>query len=472
MEIRRTNQANYNKMENKSVMKSASSAFGSDTVSIGTGSEESKDFDPSVLKELLRPFDEKYEPRSIEWKSPAGQYRHFNGSMMVGSDSSVYLGGASRLQKLDGKTGKVLWEKSLPDKETLQTYPAVEGKDGTILIKTGDGKLRGLDPGTGNEKWNTDAVSLGGGPIVADDGRIFVIGNNAVNILNPDGTAKQQIPVPNAGYELKTVSNGVIIADDRKRGYIGFSPDGKELWCNNANDVDLFPSDPDRVYLTRIPETKKPGADDSPVTIEAIDSKTGDRLWEKSFGEDRPSPMGAYNGKVFVETHGGFSCLDASTGNILWEKKNNHTFDGSSPLYNDGIILVSNDKGIDCLESATGKIKWQVPQQGGFQKPKLKYGQDGLLYLLDGSRIRGINPKSGKIRFACHLDKPGEEFTVNHNDNYIYIQDKKENGAYAMRTQPEKADNTPTTPGTIKDGGEFVDIGGVRLQKKKANASS
>ena len=138
-----------------------------------------------------------------------------------------------------------------------------------------------------------------------------------------------------------------------------------------------------RVYLT----TATPGdvaETEQSLRLLCLDAATGDTLWDKEiFHQDKSSPRIqpknshasatplVADGKVYVHFgHQGTAGVDALSGNILWRKTDLKYApvhgNGGSPVLVDGLLVFSCDGAsepfVAARDARTGDVKWQTPR--------------------------------------------------------------------------------------------------------------
>jgi outer membrane protein assembly factor BamB len=157
-------------------------------------------------------------------------------------------------------------------------------------------------------------------------------------------------------------------------------------------------------------------------TVEALDAKTGKRVWvfdydttyRDDFGFDegpRAAPVVA-GGKVY--THGAegmLTCLDFTTGRKVWQVDTRTQFRfpkgffgaAAAPLVEgDKVILnVGGAQGIVAFQKDTGKVLWNATSdEAGYSSPMAAtiHGQRHVLVLTRAALV-SLDPASGAVRF-------------------------------------------------------------------------
>lgn len=158
-------------------------------------------------------------------------------------------------------------------------------------------------------------------------------------------------------------------------------------------------------------------------TIEALDSKTGRKVWSfayatayrDDFGFDegpRATPVVAA-GKVY--THGAegmLTCLDFATGRKLWQVDTRAKFGfrkqffgvAAIPLIEGSTLIlnVGGTAGIVGLNKDTGAVVWTATNdEAGYSSPvAATIGGERHVFALTRAGLVDLNPADGKVRFA------------------------------------------------------------------------
>ena len=157
--------------------------------------------------------------------------------------------------------------------------------------------------------------------------------------------------------------------------------------------------------------------------ILCLDSKTGKQLWVHeydapytvSYGAGPRASVTIDEGRAYaVGAMGHFHCLDAASGEVLWQRDLITDFDvelpawgiAASPLiYRDKVIeQVSGSDGacIVAFDKQTGSELWRaLDEVAGYSSPILiqQAGQD-VLVCWTGESLSGLDPNSGKVHWA------------------------------------------------------------------------
>ena len=187
----------------------------------------------------------------------------------------------------------------------------------------------------------------------------------------------------------------------------------KENWKVTVGTGDASPSlSGSKIYLFT-----RQGNDE---VILCLDATTGKETWKSSYpassvtgpASSHPGPRGTpavANGKVVTYGATGIlTCLDASTGKLVWRKENPANewptfFTGSSPLITDGICIIYTGKTkaglILALDLNTGNEKWKWTGDGpSYATPAVMTisGTKQLVFQTESNLI-GLNFADGRL---------------------------------------------------------------------------
>lgn len=259
----------------------------------------------------------------------------------------------------------VVWEASVGDRQTARgaydTYgsaPAVLG--GRIVVGSGDGTVRALDPATGDELWSHRTAGVvrstagGGATIVA-------IGSNdgSVYALDPaSGEELWRYSLGNVVASSPAVAGDVVVVGSRGTAYVGLdAASGALLWSH-----ELSPSwaESSPVPLGGLVVVGSSSAG----TVTALDPATGEVAWETAVGGWPWARPTVGSGDVFVATAviggaapgTGLVAIDGETGEVLWSARMGAALewapDGAavgamaSPAIAPGLVIVAGLDGI------------------------------------------------------------------------------------------------------------------------------
>jgi outer membrane protein assembly factor BamB len=188
-----------------------------------------------------------------------------------------------------------------------------------------------------------------------------------------------------------------------------------------------------------------------------LDAKTGKQIWEDkyaatavtgpagSFPGPRSSPTVLEGKVVTLGVAGVLSCLDASTGKMVWRKDEvkgwPRFFASSSPLVFDGTCIAQlgsdNEGGIVAYDLASGKQKWMWAGQGpAYASPSLM-NVDGakLVIAMTVSKMVALDAADGKLVWEAPFAVTGRGYNASTPvvDGQTLIYDGSARGATAVK---------------------------------------
>ncbi|MFL5342221.1 MAG: PQQ-binding-like beta-propeller repeat protein [Gemmataceae bacterium] len=192
-----------------------------------------------------------------------------------------------------------------------------------------------------------------------------------------------------------------------------------------------------RVYLTTA-TPGEPAVREQSLRAVCLDAGTGDVVWDKEVfhqGSSSPgiqgknshasaSPLVA-DGRVYVHFgHQGTACLDAAGGTVIW-KKNDLTYtpvhgNGGSPVLVDGLLIFSCDGATDpfvaARDATTGDVKWRTPRS--FDSAK-RFAFSTPLAIEVGGAKQVVSVGAGGV--AAYDPRTGEEIWKVRHGGYSVV---------------------------------------------------
>ncbi len=358
-----------------------------------------------------------------EWSVRGG------GTPSVVNEKFILLGSPSdNVRALDITTGEEKWNAGINGSVTA-------GKDGSLFVSGKDTALRCLDPENGREKWNINFDS----PV-----RVFKVGD--------DGSVYARTPT--TFYEI--------------------DPQAKEIkWQLDCMGEPAI-ADNGKVFIS-----------DGFVAVKQLDRDNGSFIWMNTIvGSCQLPPTTGKNGELYVAADSGIiSALDQNTGKTRWRFDTEDTFVQPPLLGANGDVIVNNgNQNVYAFDPETGNQKWFFNGSGNSGNLDgqestgtfISLGADGSILFAGGKRLCGLNPRNGKILWEKKLNGEITDAPIQGKDGRVYFtcSDKK---AYAVRipgiremlTEEVSGNTVPEENPEIKQGDDFVDIGGVRLKVNK-----
>jgi outer membrane protein assembly factor BamB len=219
----------------------------------------------------------------------------------------------------------------------------------------------------------------------------------------------------------------------------------EHIFANEAEmkawlDAQGWSDDVKQQIVSAVPPTKRV-ADDAVI---CLDSETGKTLWKsalpgESVGRGASSTPCVADGKIFAVGSRRVWCMNPSDGKVLWEApfpKKRST--GSSPLFEDGVLVVNADQLIG-LDAATGKELWRQEKAGGGNASPVPWEADGKkMVICNGKDLTAVDLKTGALVWTAEA---GGDSTPAIEGDVLAVQSRKPAlGLVAYRISPEKAE--------------------------------
>ncbi len=198
--------------------------------------------------------------------------------------------------------------------------------------------------------------------------------------------------------------------------------------------------------------------------IQCLDALTGDRIWQDKYPAGRvvtgpparhpgtrSSPVVA-DGRICALGVGGIlSCLDASTGKVLWRKQSTADYEGipyrndtaMSPLIADGVCVVHvggrTNGAMFAFDAASGAAKWKWDGEGpAFSSPVVMTVQNTkMLVTLSAKSVVGLDLASGKLFWRIPFEASQGNNTTPIIDGPTVIYSGQGKGIFAVRIQAQ-----------------------------------
>ena len=187
----------------------------------------------------------------------------------------------------------------------------------------------------------------------------------------------------------------------------------KQVWKINVGFGDATPALSGKMIYLAV----RQNADE---VILCLDAASGKELWRSAYPApavtgpasshpgQRSTPAVSDGKIVTFGVSGILTCLDATTGKVLWKKENPENavpqfFTGMSPLIADGLCIVhlgTKDKGqVVALDLATGSEKWKWEGDGpSYASPSLMTsGKDKNVVVQTEKNLMALSLADGKL---------------------------------------------------------------------------
>ena len=178
-----------------------------------------------------------------------------------------------------------------------------------------------------------------------------------------------------------------------------------------------------RVYVT----DRGPDSVDKEIErILCFDADTGKEIWKHQYDAVytvgyRAGPRASetvHDGVAYVVgAMGHFHCLDAKSGEVLWNRDLGKDYDVRMPIWgitaaplihNDLVIQIAAGRGDACvvaMDRKTGKERWRaLDERAGYSAPILiRQGEHDVVVCWTGESVTGLNPFDGSVHWSIPM---------------------------------------------------------------------
>lgn len=280
-----------------------------------------------------------------------------------------------RVSAHHAETGVLVWEfKSRPPKQTsVLANGGLAYDQGKVFVATDFAILYAIDAKTGKEIWQTElSAPLHSAPI-ASNGRVFAVTiDNALSCLSQEKG------------EILWQHQGIT----EYAGLLGGASPAVQ------NDLVFAPFSSGEVTALKV-ETGRPVWSEALTSLRRTDSVS-------AISTIKGSPVVDQN-MTFIIGHGNrMFALDTKTGDQIWEKHIGGLF--TPLLHNDVLFVLSLQNQLLCMKKETGQIVWTTQLEKTFPKSKKLLNWAGpilagnKLFLSNSmGNLVAFDPKSGKM---------------------------------------------------------------------------
>ena len=259
-------------------------------------------------------------------------------------------------------TPKVLWTFS-DDSNSLEGSPAVV--DGKIYVGSANGNVYCLNATNGHQIWLNFKINaeIQSSPAVANGFLYFCARDGGVYCLDAQTGDKVWKFQTGLGMGTSpTVVNGYVYASSQDGNlYCLNALNGHEVWTFSLTSL-AGPSSPyDEPDITS--GSTSPAVVDGYVYVGGthfycLNASSGALSW--SFSANVATSPTVFEGKVYFSARDQNAyCLDASTGNVIWEKPiiTSELYFGTSPAVANGLVYFGS--WVQCVNASTGERIWR-----------------------------------------------------------------------------------------------------------------
>ncbi len=286
---------------------------------------------------------------ALLWKFTEADFIPYSSPAII--NNKVYIGSKDKnIYCLNASTGAQIWNHTTGG----MVYSSPTIVNNRLYIGSSDNKLYCLDATTGGDLWNfTTGGFVWCSPAVT---------NGKVYIGSMD--AKMYCLNATTGAHLWNFTTGMIIYSSPTivNGKVYFGSWGHSVYCLNADTgVQLWKKDIGSGTLGAIFATPAVAGGKVYIGVDwtpqggffCLNASNGDIIWNRTLNGAVYSSPAVADGKVYVGTcqDNSFYCFDADNGTKLWNFTGGDYF-ASSPAIADGKVFVgSNDHHLYCFGS-------------------------------------------------------------------------------------------------------------------------
>lgn len=282
--------------------------------------------------------------------------------------NKIYVGANNNnLYCFDASTGDVIWKY-----ETLYevfSSPAVSGNKvyfGEGLHYTEDASFRCVDAKTGEDIWSFPTTSHGeSSPFVADGKVVFGAGKDGVYCLDAEtGDKLWQYPEAYVAGSPAIYDGMVYFGSGYGRNgiYCLALNDGSEIW---TADVEHPAWGAPAVWNERLYIGIGQGnfifsSENPKGSVACLDARTGNSLWEYEIDDTVLGAIAVDDGRIYFGSRdSNLYCVDALSSEEIWTFSTGGAIVSSPVVVKGDVYFGSNDGLIYCVDTEDGIAKWE-----------------------------------------------------------------------------------------------------------------
>ncbi len=295
------------------------------------------------------------------------------------------------------QTNTLVWNFTTPGSNNIRGQATI-GSDGTIYFGGADTSLYALYP-NGTKKWSYPTINgkIANTPAIGSDGTIYFgsYGTNDKNVtaLNPDGTRKWNFTtVSNIEWSSVAAANdGTLFVGDTGGRLYAINPNGTEKW-RLTGAVSAIQGSPvigqdGTIYFGSINMSVNVYAVNPDGSMKWVFNTGGQVTPALSIGPDGTIYAGSNSGKLFAINPDGSQKWNLTIGGSIY----------SAPaIGSDGTIYIGNSQKNMTAVNPNGTLKWKF-LTGGSVDSAAAIGADGTIYFGSADKnIYAVNPDGSK----------------------------------------------------------------------------
>ncbi|MGA3283484.1 MAG: PQQ-binding-like beta-propeller repeat protein [Verrucomicrobiota bacterium] len=279
---------------------------------------------------------------------------------------------------LDKNTGKVIWQRSMPEQLSAPSVAA-----GTAYYGSKLNRVVALKTDTGIPIWECAGLK---GPVCSPPAvlnhRVF-FGNHGKEWCVLDATTGKLI-------RQLSLSNGICCYPSMDDGKIFFVD-----WDGQLHRYDSLSLEDSVIYQAQKPSEVAPTiakhngcffTEDGVLYV--VNLMTGKLLWTfRADGQVWQSPAIAGNVCVFVTDKGHIYALDTGTGSLLWDIRKTGAVNTSASITEQTVYVGGGNHSLYAFQLTTGRELWEFQTADAVSTPWL---ENGVAYFSSGKWVYAI----------------------------------------------------------------------------------
>ncbi|MDA7952171.1 MAG: PQQ-binding-like beta-propeller repeat protein [Pirellulaceae bacterium] len=140
-----------------------------------------------------------------------------------------------------------------------------------------------------------------------------------------------------------------------------------------------------------------------------LDAKTGETIWEKEYELGFNGSVSFYNDHLYIgDIDGKFLCIEAKEGEIVWQFQTDGEIAGGANFYKESVLFCSQDSLVYALSATDGKLLWKYETGDQIQSTPTIVGKDVIVTGCDGKlHILGIETGQPTVEAITYKSPTG-----------------------------------------------------------------
>ena len=297
---------------------------------------------------------------------------------VISEGKLFFLDADHRVQAVDAATGHHLWTREMRphhSRDHSARGGGVAAAGGRVFVTTGFGFAAALDAATGEEVWRAEVGAPFHAAPTVSGGRVYAVTNDSLLVALDTATGEQAWNYPAIAEPARILSassiaieGDTVIAPFASGQLIALvATNGHPLWSDSLSRTGRLTS------LAAINDIAgRPAVENGVVyaashsgVLAAIDIRTGQRVWSRSFGSTQ-TPWIAGDVVYAVSVDGELAAFARDTGAVYWikqlrryenERDRKNRISWTGPIMVGGRLILANSLGeVIGVTPQTGEI--------------------------------------------------------------------------------------------------------------------